>query len=745
MKKKIALLISGMGLVSAGFGQYPFSGPTTTVNSDVNSSTTESQFNTSIVAPSPSTTTVTDHYSGTANVTYTGGQSIVLQPGFYASGFSSGLNGFFKAVIGGTQVAAQIMSGWPFYKYSRFEIGVQLPASVQAKIDTYLASISSGNPVISCSTSGLPTTYYNPYDPNQIEIDAVFTSPSSINYPRNGFYYQDVTANTTDGSYSLADDPWPFRIRFAPPEAGNWTVTITAKVNGATLSGSAFVGTFTVTDDANKGNIIVSGNQHYLSFQDDGSSYFPVGQDLNQADERFSKGIFCWGCGVPPDMYALHQQRVASLASNGGNFMRLFMSPQSYQFEFVGPTSAENVTPATHLYGSNDDCHLSPPPYNGVTNTNAYFTPPTTNLRMPGYYEQLQAYEMDNVFNISEANGVYMMLTILPDQYFDVGEAPSESWGTNNPYYNYLKSQYPSDASNPTKLAEDFFTDACAQQFFKDHLYYMQARWGYSPNIATWELINETEQTCLFTDAAYPGGTSLYMDKTEYPNAQTEISNWVTTMRNYITNSYVFYPVHLFTSGYGSGPCVDGSNGVDVSDYNYDLFDSHSYTWGQDNPITEFSCRLSYYASMSWANSVYNNPSSSHTSTNRPFIFGEMGHGCAGLDGCTNDGLHGSLWSGAFMSSGAASYFWGQDNDALRANFNALHIFFSSINFSTTTFDYNTTQHVNSIATGVNVEQFYLNDNYYGTVRQMGWLRNTTVNWQGEDYNCAAGDGHCWW
>jgi len=105
----------------------------------------------------------------------------------------------------------------------------------------------------------LDGNYDNPYDPDQIDLYAWFTSPSGDSLRINGFY----------DNYQNAEQ---WKVRFAAHEEGTWTF----RLHAANPSGSGFSeeGSFQVEASEHKGWIQVSpDNPNYL-VHDDGSSFY---------------------------------------------------------------------------------------------------------------------------------------------------------------------------------------------------------------------------------------------------------------------------------------------------------------------------------------------------------------------------------------------------------------------------------------------------------------------------------------
>jgi hypothetical protein len=102
----------------------------------------------------------------------------------------------------------------------------------------------------------------NPYDPEDIDVYALFTAPSGKRISINGFY----------DNYENADQ---WKVRFSPNETGAYTYRLF--VNDAGGKGESAEAEFTVVDSEHHGWIKPSTvNPHYF-VHDDGTSYYGVG------------------------------------------------------------------------------------------------------------------------------------------------------------------------------------------------------------------------------------------------------------------------------------------------------------------------------------------------------------------------------------------------------------------------------------------------------------------------------------
>jgi len=139
--------------------------------------------------------------------------------------------------------------------------------------------------------------YVNPFDPDEIDITAVFTSPAGKKWTIPGFYY-----------YS-GGTLW--KLRFSPDEAGVWSYTITVRDKGGkTTSGP---GSFVAVNSSKKGPLMVAGNKRYLTHRD-GSDFYGVGLWYNDSYTTFNQG------NVRPEI-------LDNLRSLGVNFISTFITP----------------------------------------------------------------------------------------------------------------------------------------------------------------------------------------------------------------------------------------------------------------------------------------------------------------------------------------------------------------------------------------------------------------------------------
>lgn len=146
------------------------------------------------------------------------------------------------------------------------------------------------------SVSGLGD-YSNVYDPDQIRLDATFTGPGGAKALVPAFWFE-----PTSGSDAKAG----WRVRFAPPTPGNWSMVATAVDRAGTRKSAPL--TFAVASSEHGGFVRRAKNDRTFRL-DSGKPLFLVGLNL------------CWPDDRGLESYAV---RFAKLKSVGGNFVRIW-------------------------------------------------------------------------------------------------------------------------------------------------------------------------------------------------------------------------------------------------------------------------------------------------------------------------------------------------------------------------------------------------------------------------------------
>ncbi len=162
------------------------------------------------------------------------------------------------------------------------------------------------------------------------------------------------------------------------------------------------------------------------------------------ADSRyfeFDDGTFFYPIGQNVCWTANYETHFKKMAAAGENFVRIWMCPWHL-----------------HLEGPKD----------------------------VGLYDLDVAERIDEIFEQARRYGIYVQLVF---EYH--GMLNNENWARNP--YNVANG-------GPCEFKETFFINPDAKTLFKRRMRYIAARWGASPNLFAWELMNEADLTDSYTD-----------------------------------------------------------------------------------------------------------------------------------------------------------------------------------------------------------------------------------------------------
>jgi hypothetical protein len=295
-----------------------------------------------------------------------------------------------------------------------------------------------------------PEVYDNPFDPAEIELIGIFQSPQGNQVVIPGFWMQPYTdaCQTPCEGYDLRAEGEPvWQIRFTPDAVGRWTYTLQVRDQGAVTAVQD--GEFVVAPSDRPGFIRRPGDSRYFQ-HDNGRSYFPVGGNLN----------WSWDAVGGLETYL---QWLRELSESGGNYARLYIDvPWFINLEWAGPAGDYRAA-------------------------------------------QKQAAELDIILEQAAEYGIYLQVVllwhqslrtytsppvVLPERF----ERPDVSLDWDNHPYNVLNG-------GPLSGPSVFFFNEQAQNLFRRRLRYIAARWGFSPQIFAWEIIDQIDRTANYTPA----------------------------------------------------------------------------------------------------------------------------------------------------------------------------------------------------------------------------------------------------
>jgi hypothetical protein len=336
-----------------------------------------------------------------------------------------------------------------------------------------------------------------------------------------------------------------WRVRFTPPVAGQWTAQ--AYLTG-TAAQSAVV-PVAVTPATSPGFIrIHPANSRYFAF-DSGEPYLPNGLNIG------------WSVG---DVLADYERWFDALAANGGNVARIWMASWSFGIEWRDT---------------------------GLGNYDA---------RMK------QAWLLDQVFQMAEERGIYLMLCLLNHGAFST--SVNAEWA-DNPYND--------DLGGPLAAPAAFVTDPVAQAYFKQRLRYIAARWAYSTHLFAWEWWNEVNWTGIGDETLMP---------------------WIAAMTPVLRE---FDPYnHLRTNSHANGTYTQVWTLPEI-----DFTQQHDYSGG--NLLRTLDRDRGRIIKIA---------------PDKPILMGELGYSAGAQVALDGLHLHIGLWGAPFVGYAGGSMYWWWDS-----------------------------------------------------------------------------------
>jgi hypothetical protein len=161
----------------------------------------------------------------------------------------------------------------------------------------------------------LDREYDNPFDPEQISVEAVFESPSGKTIRVPGFFYQDYPEDSVrlEKSSEGKAGPSGWRIRFAPSECGKFQGKIIARDRAG--QNETKLPEFVVSPSDNPGFIHATQGARARTVFDNGRMFLPLGE-----------------CLWEPRSLATFETEFDRYAQHGMNYFRFFTTHDSMFF-----------------------------------------------------------------------------------------------------------------------------------------------------------------------------------------------------------------------------------------------------------------------------------------------------------------------------------------------------------------------------------------------------------------------------
>lgn len=386
-------------------------------------------------------------------------------------------------------------------KYQKYEIEVRLDANTQQSVNNFIFQIEYHK--------------INPFDPSNISLEAIFTSPTGKKVKRFGFYYQPFKADRNFDKWKTDATNFPWRIRFAPDEIGEWKCEVYCLLNASEKSSSHFF-SFDCTPSFHKGFLVIDSSDNkktnrYLSYSETKEPFLSVSNNI-------SSGGFL---SYKPSQNSRQLHGIEYLIEAGGNFTRFDMQPQAALPDW----------PMIDNYSSKLD----------------------------------EMYAFDKIVELCENNNVYFIVFRHHVELMNSRTNPGGSdWSGvswfDNPYRKKLELQ----------SKKDYFLDSVAKVWQKNSLRYVFSRWGYSPNftfygyseVDNWykDLLEEEEK--VDTKFSEKSALSLF-------------TKWFVDQKKYILDS--LNKNMLFSNSYSVVPKLEKRKRFDGMFANSDIVSLHDY------------------------------------------------------------------------------------------------------------------------------------------------------------------------
>lgn len=619
-----------------------------------------------MVAPTNVATPVT--VSQTAQINFVAGTRLALHPGFSAGSFSG--NGYFHGQIGTAPdfevVFIEPNQNTPYVgQFEKLEMGVRLPAVIEQRVNDFLANTPGG---------------LNPFDPEQISIEANFTNGVN-SHMVYGFYYDEFIRDPNamvpfaPANWITQATDYHWRIRFAPPSVGNWYCTVSIRLNNALGYAYAVNGLyFQCIPSSNEGWLEKGNNNWYLRYSGSNHSFFALGQNISWNDLQ----SFYGGSEPDPNYPVLKSgyldilDRIISLSDNGGNMVRSVNVGNAYELELT---------------------------------------------RLGNYADRMdRAWELDRLFELCEQRNMKVSMQCANLRFGD--ESGNFGW-YDNPYHTQI----------PLSDKKDFFTNAIAKSYFIKKLRYFLSRWGYSTSLGILAVSGEIDGH--FNN--YKNDHTLQENQTIWHNDLLGFAKSLMDYRSLLTTT-------SYTSAIRGSDYHRNANFQLRTPFDLDMCDittMHTYhaerranlmrldefEEGGFNPglHTTWKNKPTYFEELG----IATNPDG-------------LGADPDDLYTCSDVTYHNDLWATSFMGGlGTGFNWWQPNNNAYRsANFPPVKAFFDDINFEATAFekpdfwdDHSSDDHKNST-----IETYYIRNKSGSQI--IGWVHNPTNYWGNIILNC---------
>ncbi len=360
-------------------------------------------------------------------------------------------------------------------KYPKLEITYNLPSysintNSPEKFSKLEMDIYINSPYYS-STQRTLINSKNGYNKDEIVLVATLKDPKGNTRIINGFLYENfIVTNEPQTRPDLCLYPYInsqslsvpetgkkvyWKIRFTPDIPGTWSYSIRFKFPTSSESDIIVCNnkTFYCKNSNNKGIVKLENNVFQYS---DGTGFIPLGLNIiawQPWNVKISEGVY-YNENSGTNFFDVFFER---LSEEGGNFARIFIDHYAALY-LVGPLKYKDDPPMLY-YDS---------------------------------FRQLSAFQLDKIIEKAESENIKLQLCFT---FMRLGgyENPNDasSWWPHNPFNS---NNWDDNTNNgDCDTWEDILTKESALDVQKNLVKFIIDRWGYSPSIFSWEIINEAD------------------------------------------------------------------------------------------------------------------------------------------------------------------------------------------------------------------------------------------------------------
>jgi hypothetical protein len=362
-----------------------------------------------------------------------------------------------------------------FLQNRKVEFGLAFPSAINQQVNSFFTQ------------TGERSSQLNPYNRADIDIEAIFDQGTEHVRKGTGFYYEEYLKDKQRNIWVKDTTSFPFRIRFSTPVIGMHHVDIVVKIRAQVLYSFGF--DFLVKEGDVLGSLTKGKFGKHFKFEGTEKSFVGVGQVIPWSD------MPAWGKPMDepsrPRRFEVLYNSLTDLHRAGGNFTRFVAAPwfMELEWEALGNYQAKMA----------------------------------------------QAWEFDRVDEYCNKLGVYYIFCMRLHSQLESREDARDiemkgiRWETN--CYND-NDQTPSEMAAESPLGivdvQDYFRNEQANFYQENYYRYLIARYGYSTNLAAWQLFSELDNVKGYKDEQ--SGDSIEINKEH----RAEIASWTQKMAKYI-------------------------------------------------------------------------------------------------------------------------------------------------------------------------------------------------------------------